>query len=43
VAQALAWVASRRLNVAEGLAWRCQIPELLAQLSTDIANGTAQQ
>lgn len=41
VAQALSWVASRRLNVAEGLAWRCQIPELLAQLSADVANGTA--
>ena len=33
VAQALSWVASRRLNVAEGLAWRCQIPVLLAELA----------
>lgn len=41
VAQALSWVASRRLNVAESLAWRCQIPELLAQLSPDVISGTA--
>lgn len=32
-AQALSWVASRRLDVAERMAWRCQIPELVAKLS----------
>jgi len=32
LAQALAWVAARRREVAERVAWRGQIPELLAQL-----------
>lgn len=32
LAQALAWVAARRHEVAERVAWRGQIPELLAQL-----------
>lgn len=31
-AQALAWVAARRNDVAQGLAWRNQIPELVGQL-----------
>ena len=30
--QALAWVAARRNEVAERLAWRGEIPELMAQL-----------
>src|SRR5712691_642543 len=32
LAQALAWVAARRNEVAERVAWRGEIPELLAQL-----------
>jgi hypothetical protein len=32
LAQALAWVAARRDDVAERVAWRGKIPKLLAQL-----------
>ena len=32
LAQALAWVAARRNDVAERVAWRSDIPNLLAQL-----------
>ena len=32
LAQALAWVAARRNDVAERVAWRGEIPELMAQL-----------
>jgi Domain of unknown function (DUF932) len=32
ITQALAWIAARRPNVAERLAWRQQIPELVSQL-----------
>lgn len=34
LAQALAWVAARRNEVAERVAWRGEIPELMAQLQS---------
>ncbi len=37
LAQALAWVASRRNEVAERVAWRGEIPELVAQLQQEKA------